>query len=230
MTDQSRADLLARIRKCLALGKSANENEAAAAIGKARALMDAHGITDEDVSLSEISEEKVKGNCAQRAPLWETALSMTVEHALGVRALIGLDGERIYIGAGAAPMVATYAFGVLFRKLKAARTEYTRVKLKRCNLARKRQRADVFCEAWAGAVYSQVKRLMPLQPVDDRVSLYIEQRYGRHLTSVGPRAASTKGRDTSNDYWAGYDRGREVELHGAVGGGANGSGKALTHG
>jgi hypothetical protein len=228
MMADAKADLLARIRKCLALGKSSNENEAAAAIGKARELMDAHGITDEDIALSEISMESVKGNCAQRAPLWEVALCQTVRHALGVTVIIGCDGERNYFGPGAAPMVATYAFSVLFRKLKAQRAEYSRTRLKRCSLARKRQRADVFCEAWATAVYSQVKKLMPRQPVDTRVEQYIERCFGDELTTTTHRAASTKGRDVSSDYWAGHDRGREVELHSAVGSSVGG-GKALPH-
>ena len=36
--------LLAKIRKCLALARSANEHEAAAALAKARQLMEEHGV------------------------------------------------------------------------------------------------------------------------------------------------------------------------------------------
>jgi len=229
MRDKARADLLARIRKCLALAKSSNENEAAAAIAKARELMDAHGLTDEDVSLSEIGEASAKGNCANRAPMWEQTLSETVCHALGCTVILGYDNERIFIGPGAGPDVSAYAFSVLYRKLKAARAEYTRTKLKRCGIARKRQRADVFSEAWALAVYRQVKALMPQVARDARTDLYIAHRFGQSLTSVPARPAATKGRDTSNDYWAGHQRGREVELHNAVGGGKTGGGM-LTHG
>lgn len=216
----AKADLLARIRKCLALGKSSNEHEAAAAIAKARELMDAHGISTEDVALSEIGEERVKGNCAQRAPLWESVLCDTVCHAIGVGVLIGADGERIYIGAGAAPQIAAYAFSVLFRKLKAERAEYSRTVLKRCKLARKRQRADVFCQAWAVACYNKIRALMPRAPIDERIGQYIQRRYGANLVAVSAREASTKGRDTSQDYWQGRQKGREVELHNAVGGNA----------
>jgi hypothetical protein len=215
MTD-TKAELLARISKCLALGKSSNENEAAAAIAKARALMDAHGITDLDVALSEIGEERAKGNCAQRAPLWEDALSTTVQHAIGVEVLIDIDGARVFIGAGAAPQIAAYAFAVLFRKLKAERAQYVRTVLRRCSVARKRQRADIFCQAWATACYAKIKALMPRALVDDRVGQYIARRYGDQLSSVESRAASTKGRDTSQDYWRGRQKGREVELHNAV--------------
>lgn len=217
--DSRRAELLARIRKCLALGKSGNENEAAAALAKARALMDAYGITADDVALSEIGEESVRGNCAQRPPRWESTLCHTVRRAIGVDVILSPSGERIYIGPGAAPQVACYAFAVLYRKLKAARADYTRTKLKRCNIARKRQRADIYCEAWAEAVYVQVKRLMPARPVDAAVGQYIAKRFG-NLVSVDSRAASTKGGRIEGDQWNGYLAGREVELHNAVGGNA----------
>lgn len=217
--DSRRAELLARIRKCLALGKSSNENEAAAALAKARELMDAYGLTAEDIALSEISEERAKGNCAQRAPRWEAMLSTTVQRALGCTVILDWDGTRIFIGAGAAPQVAAYAFTVLFRKLKAARAEYARTKLKRCGIARKRQRSDVFCEAWATAVYAQVKRLMPEMPVNGAVEKYIARRFPQLGTATN-RAASTKGGRTDQDYWSGYDAGQEVEIHNAVGGNA----------
>lgn len=221
MTDRDpKADLLARIRKCLALGKSSNEHEAAAAIAKARALMDEHGISDQDIALSEVGGESVKGNCAQRAPLWESCLCETVCHAIGVTVVIGYEGERNYIGVGAAPQIAAYAFAVLFRKLKAERAHYVSTALKRCKLARKRQRADVFCQAWANACYRKVRALMPKAPLDDRVGQYIEQRYGGSLITVSARSASTKGRDTSQDYWRGREKGNAVELHGAVSGNA----------
>lgn len=212
----NRKTLLAKIRKCLALGKSSNEAEAATALAKARELMDVYGLTSQDVELSEISEELAKGNRSQTPPLWENTLCLVVQRALGVQAVLGRPGEWHFIGAGAAPQIAVYAFAVLFRQLKAARAEYTRTRLKRCGLARKRQRADVFCEAWATAVFVQVHRLMPEQPCDDTVGKYIAQRFGQ-MVEVNARQASNKGRRTDQDYWAGIDQGRKVELHNAVG-------------
>lgn len=213
----NRKSLLAKIRKCLALGKSSNEAEAAAALAKARELMDAYGLTAEEVELSEISEELAKGNRSQTPPMWENTLCLVVQRALGVQAVLGSPGEWHFVGAGAAPQIAVYAFAVLFRQLKAARAEYTRTRLKRCSLARKRQRADVFSEAWATAVFAQINRLMPKQPKDEAIGKYLAQHFGE-LSTVNARGASTKGRSTDQDYWAGHDQGRKVELHGAVGG------------
>lgn len=214
--NQRRKALLAKIRKCLALGKSSNEAEAAAALTKARELMDAYGLTAEDVELSEISEEIAKGNRAQTPPLWENTLCLVVQRALGVQAILGRLGEWHFIGAGAAAQVASYAFAVLFRQLKAARAEYTRTRLKRCGLARKRQRADVFSEAWATAVFVQINRLMPEKPKDAALGNFITRHFGE-VSTVNAREASTKGRGTDQDYWAGHVQGQKVELHNAVG-------------
>lgn len=216
----NRKALLAKIRKCLALGKSSNEAEAAAALAKARELMDAYGLTAQDVELSEISDELAKGNRSQTPPMWESRLARVVQRALGVQAVLGSrPGEWHFIGAGAAPQVAVYAFTVLFRQLKAARAEYTRTRLKRCGLARKRQRADVFSEAWATAVFVQVHRLMPEPPKNEAIGKYLATRFGQ-LSTVEARTASIKGARTDQDYWAGHDQGRKVELHNAVGGNA----------
>lgn len=211
--------LLAKIRKCLALAKSANEHEAAAALAKARALMDEHGLSMDDIAIAEIGETKATGSRTQRAPLWEEALCMTVRHATGCTAIIDTDLRRIYIGPGPTPDIAGYAFAALFRQLKAARKDYIQRRLKRCQPARKRQRADVFCEAWACAVYENVRALMPAVPANDATRQYVAQRF-QNLARGECRAASEKGGRTDADYWRGHDAGRNVHLAQGVSGGA----------
>lgn len=51
----TRAALMAKIKKCLALAQSANEHEAALALEKARALMEEHGVSAEDLQLSDVA-------------------------------------------------------------------------------------------------------------------------------------------------------------------------------
>jgi len=211
--------LLARIRKCLALAKSSNEHEAATALAKARTLMEEHGVSMDDIAMSEIGEAKAKGSTTQRPPLWETALCMTVRHALGCKVIIDADLHRIYIGPGPAPEIASYTFVVLFRQLKSARQEYIRLHLKRCRPGRKRQRADIFCEAWAKAVYSKVKALMPAVPLHAATDQYIARRFDS-LVEVGNRSASLKGSRLENDYWRGHQAGRSIDLSQGVDGSA----------
>lgn len=212
--------VIAKIRKCLALAKSANEHEAAAALAKARALMDEHGVSMDDIAMAEIGEARVKGSATQRPPLWETALCMTVRHALGCKVVISADLHRIYIGPGPAPEIASYAFAVLYRQLRAARQDYIRSHLKRCRPGRKRQRADIFCEAWASAVYAKVKALMPAVPQHPATDQYIERRFDG-LTEIGNRSASTKGGRLENDYWRGHQAGRTVNIAQGVGASAD---------
>ncbi|WP_180275687.1 DUF2786 domain-containing protein [Sphingobium sp. IP1] len=212
--------LLAKIRKCLALAKSSNEHEAAAALAKASALMDEHGVSMDDIAMSEIGEATAKGSTTQRPPLWEEALCMTVRHAFGCKVAIGANLHRIYIGPGPTPEIASYAFLVLFRQLKAARQEYICTHLKRCRPGRKRQRADIFCEAWASAVYSKVKALMPAVPPHAATDRYIERRFS-NLVEIGSRHASEKGGRLAADYWRGYDAGHAANLSQGVGASAD---------
>ncbi|MFY9350070.1 MAG: DUF2786 domain-containing protein [Sphingobium sp.] len=211
--------LLAKIKKCLALARSGNEHEAAAALAKARALMDEYGITLDDIALAELGEASAKGSMTQRPPTWEALLCRTVRHAVGCKVIIAADLQRIYIGPRPAPEIASYAFAVLFRRLKGARQDYIRTTLKRCRPARKRQRADVFCEAWAYAVYSKIKALMP--PVDqhEKIDQYIARRFAS-LSEVSSRAPSTKRGRLENDYWRGHHAGRAVDLAISMGTGA----------
>ena len=49
--------ILDKIKKCLALSKSANEHEAAQALKQAQALMEKYEVNAVDIALSEVSEQ-----------------------------------------------------------------------------------------------------------------------------------------------------------------------------
>lgn len=210
--------LLDRIRKCMALGRSSNEHEAAAALAKARALMEEHGISDADLALAELEEATARASRTQRPPRWESHLCHAVRRALGVDVILIGEGDRTYIGRGALPEIAAYAFSVLFRRLKAARAEYIKTQLKRCKPGRKRARADIFCEAWALAVYRKVAALAPEREPDPHFEQFLARRYPHAVTVMG-RAAQIKGKGAWDDYSRGFSSGRSVELNNAVSGG-----------
>lgn len=214
-----RDELLAKIRKCLALAKSANEHEAAAALAKARELMDLHGLDEGDVALSEIGEASIRGTRAVTPPAWEMTLVATVERATNCQSLFTARGDVSFVGRGAAPTIATYAFSVLFRQLKRARQEYLKGELRRCTLARKRMRADSFCRGWASAVYIKICQLVPPEPTDPMIGAFLTKQYGE-LQSIEGRQAKTPGTVGLRDFSRGTQRGRDVDLHAGVGGGA----------
>ncbi|MGR4892279.1 DUF2786 domain-containing protein [Sphingopyxis sp. LARHCG72] len=211
--------IIDKIRKLLALGKGSTEHEAASALAKARALMDEHGITDAQLAMAEIEEATARGSRAARPPKWETLLARSVEHALDVYSFIDGTGKRTFIGRGPSAEIAAYAFAVLFRTLKAQRQAYLAGPLKRVKLARKRLRADVFCEGWAFAVRRKIAELVPERPADPLRDQYLAEHYPE-LSSVTARSAKLSATKVIGDFWAGHDAGREVDLHSGVAGAA----------
>lgn len=216
--------LLAKIRKCLALARSANEHEAAAALAKARQLMEEHGIDEAALELAEIEEATARASRNRRPPSWESILARTVCHALSVIQFIDSTGDRCFVGRSPRPEVATYAFVVLFRQLKAARADYVASQLRRCKPGRKRQRADVFCEGWASAVYCKIVELLPKPSEDEALHRYLAVQYPS-LATVSARAANMKR--ATGDYWNGHVAGRAVDLN--VGVGATRAPLAIAH-
>lgn len=79
--------IIDKVKKCIALSKSDNPHEAAAALRQAQALMRKHGIDEAGIAASEISAADVEhksGNTA-RPPAWETMLMMLIGTAFGCK-------------------------------------------------------------------------------------------------------------------------------------------------
>lgn len=205
----NRAAIIAKIRKCLALAKSGNEHEAALALEKARSMMADLGLSEADAEFIHIEEAAARGSRCLRPPLWECTLAATVARAIGCAKLIDENGDWRFVGRDPAPEIATYAFQVLFRQLKAARADYIRTTLRRCKLANKRNRADAFCEGWANVVFNKVVKLAP-RFEDPLVDRYLIERYP-DLVTVTKRSAALK--KASNDFFNGVAGGMDVQIN-----------------
>ena len=72
MQEMDKEKVLDKIKKCLALGESANEHEAAQAIRQAQMLMKKYGISEIDIELSAVNEKGVA--CASSLPTWHQVL------------------------------------------------------------------------------------------------------------------------------------------------------------
>lgn len=72
---------LDKIKKCLALSRSANEYEAAQALKHAQALMAQYGVNESDVALADVSECERKA--PKTAPKWHWALVHLCGQAFG---------------------------------------------------------------------------------------------------------------------------------------------------
>lgn len=118
---------LEKIQKCLALGKSPNEHEAAAAMRQAQALMRNFGITDAEIGLLGYGSEAVQTaiQAGKKIPLTLSELVYLIRHAFGVsavyeRRILKTDANFcvVYYGREDRVMLAGYAHSVVARAVE----------------------------------------------------------------------------------------------------------------
>lgn len=221
----NRDKILDKIKKCLALSASSNEHEAEAALRQARKLMESHGITDLEIQAAEAEERRAKSSVTAKPAAWENTLAHRIAEAFGCRLIFSPGywarrAEWMFIGCGAMPEVAQYAFTVLLRQVKRARAEHIKVNLKRCKLATKTRRADLFCEGWVRAVTGKIAAFAGSEKQSIAIDTFVAVRYpelGSLVTTN--RNDGRKLRDHEyGDLTAGGRAGRNAQLNRGVGG------------
>lgn len=214
---------LEKIKKCLALSKSANENEAAQALKHAQALMREHAISDDDVALADICRHYCDDKTARQMPCWQSMLAGIVKQAFGCEWYLGGAWNYprvVFYGVGNKPELASYAYSVLLRQLKIARREYIATVLKKVRLSKnKTYRADQFCEGWITAAYTKVDKFA----IGEREQALL-QKFGEKLgleTSKTREVTPSSNAKTAADLdrFLGNQQGRQVQLHHAMHGG-----------
>ena len=128
-----RSKVLDKIKKCLALGKSPNEHEAAAAMRQAQKLMLLHDISEREIGAIGYTRETVKTTiqCGKVLPTTLSVVVQLVRSAFGVQAVIG-RGKRVsdynydieYFGPEHRVMLAGYAHVVIQRAVDSAWKTY----------------------------------------------------------------------------------------------------------
>lgn len=219
--------VIEKIKKCLALTKSANVNEAAAALRQARKLMDLHGISDLDMAHADIEESKARSGASSRPAEWEAKLADVVADQFGCYLIFSRQygkGHWDFIGFGPSAEIAKYAFTVLLRQLKKERQNYIKTKLKRCT-STQRRRADLFCEGWVHSAKSSLTVLEVSKEQSTAIKSYIDSKYGGQLGTLKTteRSGGRLGDRDYDDIWNGHVKGRDATVNKAV----NGSGQGL---
>lgn len=224
----TRGEALKKIKKCLALGRSANEHEAAAALRQAQALMREHGLREQDVTLADVAEVRVKAY-GTAANAWELRLVGVVADAFGCETFGMLGGRYtdagnfvrtrhwVFVGMHAAPTVAGYACEVLLRQCAKARLAHIARQPKNCKAITKTARGDAFAMGWVVGAEQLVERFT--QPEADQALLlsYIEQRHGQ--LKEGKARDTTKARKMDwGHFSAGHRLGQRAQLQRGVGG------------
>lgn len=220
---------IAKIKKCMALGRSANEHEAAAAMRQAQKLMQQFGISDELLQLADVAEAGAAAR-SMALPFWEVTLARSVAEAFGCDMFV-MRGHRLaldslhrrhkfqFIGTGAAPHVAAYAQDVLSGQCAKARLAHIAQQPKNCKQITKTARGDAFAKAW---VYAVVGMLDSFANGDRNVQLlqaYVEMHHPE-LASFKPKSRDV-GRNVKNaSLSAGYAAGLKADLKRGLSGAA----------
>lgn len=215
--DKSR--IIEKIKKCLALSRSANEHEAAAALRQAQKLMQQHCVEMSDVDMSDISESDIAATVARKPARWENNLMGVISGAFGCELIFQSfargNWRWVFIGGVAEVGVASYAADVLRRQVLAARKCYIAEQLSRVReKSRKTARADRFCDGWVFSASKLLERYQRHAALDS----YMQQKHSG-LTELGVRdRKKTAGVSGDMDLLRGLAAGKSAQLHDGVGG------------
>ena len=226
MSDIDKKRIMDKIIRCLALSKSSNEHEAATALRQAHAMMEKHGISKDDIELSDIKFKASNTRSAQRPPVYQIALANMIAKLFGCQNYMGNGvGEKshvrvmCFVGLEMHSDIASYAYDSLFRQLKQARQAYIKTELKRVRLAKnKAARADAFCLGWVATVRGLVRKLVPLATNMLLIERAMSQELDLRETGGLDRVSKSKGRTGTNDFHNGLVAGKSAQLHHAMNG------------
>ena len=227
--------VIEKIKKCLALSKSANQHEAAAALRQAMAFMDKYKIDADDPELLGIAEASILGSGSQKPTVFEAVLANAIAQMMGCKVILSgdikitkdLSFKKVaawkFIGFDPAPEIASYAFDVLFRQLKKARSVFISENLKRVQIkANKVKRADLFCEGWVIEATKLVSDLNPNKEKMEQIQAYVQQKHNVRNSEPTDRNKKTNTNTdrAQNDLHAGRQAGKSAKLNNAMNGGA----------
>jgi hypothetical protein len=187
--------ILGKIKKCLALSGSSNPNEAATALRQAHALMEKHGVSAHEVTMSDIGQSSADSKTMSRdkPAHWECRLASLVGEAFGCQMMVSRtvrakvfghlnQGQFIFVGLKQQAEVASYTATVLIRKCKATRQQWlkdnyggvskgvTGVKAKLTRMG------DMFAEGWVESISKLVADFANPPEIGSAIEKYIKEK------------------------------------------------------
>ena len=199
-----RERIIRKIKRCLALGESANQNEAEMAMRQAQAMMRSYRLSEADIHAESVG-------CETRAPglirpaSWQQRLAHMSAQAFGCEMLTKVRKvgpvEFMFIGVMPAAELAAYAYDTLLTQITVARKQFQK--------AHKAGRgvANDFCEAWIYAVDQKLKNFAQGNPVQNTEANALVLVQKRETAAIDAWLAREKWKvKTKNDrIRGGYD-------------------------
>lgn len=176
---------ISKIKKCLALSKSANQNEAATALRQAHALMSKFSIDDREMLAAEATISRSKSGVKQTPTAWECGLAVAIANGFGCDYIFerGFSNSSwAFIGCHSASEIAKYAFDVLLRQLKHERKAFIDLNCRRLKRSSKTVRADLYCMGWVASIHDQVRDFAAMPTNKSAIAACKELTYGQLST------------------------------------------------
>lgn len=208
-----------KIQKCLALSKSSEPNEAAAALRQAQKLMEQFDVEHPELLASSVSESWSKSSVIKTPPRYEVRLASMIARAFGCELMfsrqlsasqLSIDGGYSFIGVSAAPEVASYSYCVLRRQLKKARGNYIRTALNR-HRKNKTAAADIYCEGWVSSVQDSVLKANVNKEHKESIDAYKQLNYA-DTKQLQVKKRTIKADDAWRHHRSGLIDGQNVKL------------------
>jgi hypothetical protein len=214
-----------KIRKCLALAKSGEPHEAAAALRQAQKLIERFRIEHPELLEAGVSECWAKSGASKTPTRYEVVLASAVAGAFACEMLFSrqlskchtrIDGGYSFIGIAPSSDIAAYTFTVLLRQLKRSRVTYIKTALKRLR-KNKTAAADQFCEGWVIAVRNLIASVSPLPEQKLAIETYVRVNYARTRSLEARKPQEVKRLSVVGHRSNGYEQGQSATLNRGVG-------------
>ncbi|MDR0472366.1 MAG: DUF2786 domain-containing protein [Treponema sp.] len=223
-----------KLKKLFALSRSPNANEAALALEMAQKLMIEHGIKRNDVGEFEVIENDIKGSGNERPPVYEVHLTSNIATAFGCQLAYGWhkghESEAGYIrgwyghtfvGLEHRVQIACFIAEVLLRKMKNARTNYTKQLTRVRSRTNKIKRADEFCLGWSCTVVDKLNLFTNTDDEQKAIDNYVANlKWSNKLKTISRGGIKKSG---INDFANGRKVGAGVEIQSGIGGNDSGA-------
>lgn len=216
---------LQKIKKLLNKARNnSSAEEAATAMRMAQKLMREYGLSESDISLSQITESGTHKtpSKAVKPPRYMIMLGGAICRAFGVRYYLSYDqtGRRtiVFYGPAERPEIACYAFEVLTRQLTSGRKAFYNSIHKRTKPAKKTDLADTWCEAWVHGVWLVITEFVPEENERQVMTQYMERK--KEQTKFSDVSMRDSKKHTQSDGAArdGFHAGKKAKLsHGVSG-------------
>ncbi len=218
MTEDQKNKLIERIKRLLALSKSPNEHEAAAAMSKAQKLMRELSITEEDLELTDFATEytdMILVKSGHRMPAYVCYMASLVESAFGVKCLFS-DGqcnkEIIFVGTKSKTKICVYTWTVLARILKTKMAEYKfSITHLKCSPGKKVALAEEYCEGWVRGVRQNIVPDTVSQKESELTKKLVKMKFNPKEADL--RGSGAFGAEANDAYSQGVLAGKNTRLH-----------------